>query len=321
MHNRFTITIHDVNGVKQFNLHQAVKKVIKYAIGGLFGFLFVGAALILFLNGQLDAIQAKKEKVEEAYRELNERNAGLQESIALTEQNLEAKQQEFDVMSDRLEAIESLIGLAPSQETTLKERVDIARLTSAQMAALLQYIPNGSPVEYKGITSKFGYRIHPVLGKRELHRGSDMRAAMNTPVYATASGVIEYAGTHKTSGYGKLVIIDHNYGFKTFFGHLKKIVVKSGHYVKKGELIAYSGNSGMSNGPHLHYEVRFIQRALNPYWFIKWNVENYRQIFEKEKKVPWQSLIKAITRDKRQLEAKPATIPPLSPRELLSRAK
>lgn len=320
MHNRFTITIHDVNGVKQFNLHQAVKRVIKYAIGGLFAFLFAGAVLILFLNSQVDAIQEKKNRLEEAYKGLEDRNAQLYDSIAKAEQNLEAKQQEFEVVSDRLEAIESLIGLSPSQETSLAERVDIARLTSEQIAALLQQIPSGSPVEYKGITSKFGYRVHPVLGRRELHRGTDLRAETNTPVYATASGVVEYGAFHKGSGYGNLVIIDHNYGFKTFFGHLKKIVVKSGHYVKKGELIAYSGNSGMSNGPHLHYEVRFIQRALNPYWFIKWNVENYRQIFEKEKQVPWQSLIKAITRDRKQLAAEPATAPPSSPREQPSKA-
>ncbi len=321
MHNRFTITIHDVNGVKQFNLHQAVKKVIKYAIAGLFGFFLAGGALIVFLNSQVEAVQEKKETVESAYRELQQRNRSLHESISLAEQNLDAKKEELDVVTDRLNNIEALIGLTPSEEKTLAERVDIAHLTSEQMAALFHSIPNGSPVEYKGITSKFGYRVHPVLGSRELHRGSDLRADMNTPVYATANGVVEYSGNHKESGYGRLVILDHNYGFKSFFGHLKKIVVKSGQYVTKGELIAYSGNSGMSNGPHLHYEIRFVQRALNPFWFIKWNVENYRQIFEKEDKVPWQSLLTAIARDRNQPEAKPTTTPPSLPKELLSRAK
>jgi murein DD-endopeptidase MepM/ murein hydrolase activator NlpD len=118
---------------------------------------------------------------------------------------------------------------------------------------------------------------------------------MRTPIYATADGIVEWAGYHKQSGYGKLIILQHNYGFKTYFGHLNKIVVKSGKFVKKGDLIAYSGNSGMSNGPHLHYEVRYMSRAVNPYWFVKWDIKNYKEIFEKEKRIPWQSLVTAIT--------------------------
>ena len=70
-------------------------------------------------------------------------------------------------------------------------------------------------------------------------------------------------------------------------------MVKSGQFVKKGTLIAYTGNSGMSNGPHLHYEIRFLYRSLNPFWFLKWTQKNYDEIFQKEKKVPWQSLITA----------------------------
>jgi len=161
------------------------------------------------------------------------------------------------------------------------------------MATLLQLIPNGSPIEYKGITSKFGYRVHPTLNRREFHRGSDMKAKSGTPVYATADGIVEYAGVHRKSGFGKLVILQHAFGFRSYFGHLNKIVIKSTRFVKKGDLIAYSGNTGMSSGPHLHYEIRFIHNAVNPYYFIKWNVENYYDIFEKEKKIPWQSLIKA----------------------------
>jgi murein DD-endopeptidase MepM/ murein hydrolase activator NlpD len=72
-------------------------------------------------------------------------------------------------------------------------------------------------IKYRGITSKYGWRIHPTLKKREFHPGLDMKASMRTKIYATADGVIEYAGNHKRSGYGRLIIIDHNYGFKTSF--------------------------------------------------------------------------------------------------------
>ena len=111
---------------------------------------------------------------------------------------------------------------------------------------------------------------------------------------ATADGIVEYAGFHKRSGYGNLLIIDHNFGFKTLFAHLHKIVVKNGDFVKKGQIIAYTGNTGLSNGPHLHYEIRYIGVVLNPLNFIKWNLKNYSYIFKKEKKVKWKAIIKAI---------------------------
>ncbi len=312
MNNRFTITIHDLNGVKQYNLHQIIKKIVFYIAIILVLLIIVGTLLIIILDSTLDDIAEKKQVLEK-------HNVQLKNSIAATESDLRAKQEELLIVNDRLQDIETLIGLAPEEEHSLVDRAEVLKMTSAQRAALLKYIPNGSPVEYKGLTSKFGYRTHPTLERREFHRGSDLKAGMRTKIYATANGVVEYADYHKVSGYGRLIILDHSYGFKTFYGHLNEITVKPGQFIRKGDFIGYTGNSGMSNGPHLHYEVRFIQRALNPFWFIKWNIENYTDIFEKETQVPWQSLIAAITRD-HQLEKQAAT-QLLSQKVLLSRAK
>lgn len=198
-------------------------------------------------------------------------------------------------MTDQLTDIEELIGLAPAKEHDINERLEIAKLNSTQISYMLKFIPNGWPIAKSNVTSRFGYRIHPTLRRKEFHRGVDLRAKMKTPVYATADGIVEYAAYHKSSGFGNLVIIDHGYGFKTNFAHLNKVAVKAGQYVKKGDLVAYTGNSGMSNGPHLHYEIRFIQRALNPVHFMSWNVNNYQTIFQKEKRVSWQSLITVLT--------------------------
>jgi murein DD-endopeptidase MepM/ murein hydrolase activator NlpD len=220
-------------------------------------------------------------------------NQALEENIQGTKNKLENKKKELDDISNSLAEIESLIGISPIESMPLQERVDLANISSKDMSSLLQYVPSGSPIPYYGITSKFGYRFHPKLKRREFHRGIDMKAKMKRPVYATADAIVEYAGYHKKSGYGRLVILQHNYGFKTLYGHLNKVVIKSGKFVKKGDLIAYTGNSGMSNGPHLHYEVRYMTRRLNPFWFIKWNAKNYNQIFKKEKKIPWQSLLTA----------------------------
>ena len=293
MNDHFTLTITDDNGVKQFNLHHFVKQAIIYALGFLGSLVLLSIATMLYLNYSVDEIQEKRDGIESAYLELQEKNKNLQNTMSDTRNILLMKKRELNELSDSLSEIETMIGIAPVADTSLQERVNLTKLNSEHMATLLQLVPNGSPIEYRGITSKFGYRIHPTLNRREFHRGSDMKAKMSTPVYATADGIVEYAGLHKKSGYGRLVILQHAFGFRSYFGHLNKIVIKSTRFVKKGDLIAYSGNTGLSSGPHLHYEIRFIHNAVNPFYFIKWTVENYNDIFEKEKKIPWQSLIAA----------------------------
>jgi len=314
----FTVTIHDENGVKQFNLHKFIKKAFLYAGLFLFSIAVIGSGTILYLNASVDKLQRKKKELKKAYEKALLQNQRLQNDMNNTKYSLLAKEKELDELSDSLSQIETLIGLKPIADESLADRINIAMLSSSHRATLFELIPNGSPVEYHGITSKFGYRMHPTLHKKEFHRGTDLRAKFNTPVYATADGIVEWAGMHKRSGFGKLVILEHVYGFKTYFGHLNKIVIKSGQFVKKGELIAYTGNSGLSNGPHLHYEIRFIHRALNPYYFIKWTQKHYDEIFKKEQQVPWQSLITATSRIK---VTKQTQTPQLSQPEPQSKAK
>lgn len=316
MHNQFTITIHDEHGIKQFNIHQIIKRAGIYVLIFILFIFALAAFSIAYLNSSVDRIQTKKDELKSAFATLETKNKNLIKTVQMTEDTLKMKRDELVAVTDKLSDIENLIGLSTQEGTSLAERVDLATVTSEEMAALMQHVPNGSPIEYKGLTSKFGYRIHPTLERKEFHRGSDMKAAMDTPIYATADAIAEWAAPHKSSGYGKLIILDHSFGFKTYYGHLNKIVVKSGQFVKRGDLIGYTGNSGMSNGPHLHYEVRFVQRALNPFWFLKWNVASYNSIFEQEKNVPWQSLITATTR-----LHKTTTIPLSSQKVLLSRAR
>ena len=191
--------------------------------------------------------------------------------------------------------IEELIGLKTPEASSINERLESITLTSAQQQQLFRSIPNGWVIENKGLTGKFGWRTHPILKKREFHRGIDLRAEIGTPIMAPADGVVEFAGFHKESGFGYLVILNHNYGFKTTYAHMdKKMVVKSGEFVQKGQLIGYTGNSGLSTGPHLHYEVRFITRPLDPQAFLDWSSSNFEEIFEKEHRVSWQSLLKTM---------------------------
>jgi len=115
-------------------------------------------------------------------------------------------------------------------------------------------------------TSEFGYRKSPFTGLREFHKGMDIATRMATPVIATADGVISFTGPKGLLG--KIVTIDHGHGVVTRYGHLKKILTKSGASVKRGNIIAHVGVSGRSTGPHVHYEVYINGIPVNPANYI-----------------------------------------------------
>ena len=334
MSKKFIITIQDDHGLRQFSLSRSIKKRIKYIVAVVLGVVALSMGANLIQQSYICSVKDSLNILEDKNKNLLTNNDLLSTKLTKLQTKIDSKSEELASLDAQLNTIEEMIGLSPSPDLEITERVELASITSEQMEEVFQDIPNGSPIEYKGITSRFGYRHHPLLKRKAFHKGSDMRAAMKTPVYATANAVVEYAGWHKRSGFGRLVILSHNYGFKTYFGHLKKINVKMGQVIKKGDLIAYTGNSGKSNGPHLHYEVQFIAKALNPFNFIKWTVANYQDIFTKEKQVPWHSLITMINkRSNKEVLAKapkvvktsqnkaiPVTIPPLSQQVRISQA-
>lgn len=116
------------------------------------------------------------------------------------------------------------------------------------------------------LTSAFGWRIHPLTGSRQFHQGLDIATQYGNKVTATGSGVVLEAG--HWDYLGNLIVIDHGFGFTTRYGHLASINVKIGDRVKRYQVIGYVGNSGMSSAPHLHYEVRYFDKPLNPLNFI-----------------------------------------------------
>jgi murein DD-endopeptidase MepM/ murein hydrolase activator NlpD len=128
-------------------------------------------------------------------------------------------------------------------------------------------IPSVQPVANMSFTSNFGIRSDPFRGTAAFHPGVDIPCGTGTAVYATADGVVDRA--ERAGGYGNLVEIDHGRGIQTRYGHLSKILVVAGQKVKRGQLIALSGSTGRSTGPHLHYEVRIDARAVNPLPFLQ----------------------------------------------------
>jgi len=118
------------------------------------------------------------------------------------------------------------------------------------------------PVAARGLTSGFGIRQHPILGTLRAHNGVDLAATYGSPIVATANGVVGTAGW--SGGYGLLVSLDHGSGLQTRYGHMSRVNVAPGQQVHKGDVIGYVGSTGMSTGPHLHYEIRINGQAINP---------------------------------------------------------
>ena len=119
------------------------------------------------------------------------------------------------------------------------------------------------PVKFGMRTSSFSIRrFHPISKKYKRHTGIDYGAAHGTPIHATAGGTVEFAG--RRGGYGKLVIIRHPNGFKTYYGHCSRLLVKKGTHVKQGQKIAKVGRTGQATGPHVHYETRINGKPVNP---------------------------------------------------------
>jgi murein DD-endopeptidase MepM/ murein hydrolase activator NlpD len=126
-------------------------------------------------------------------------------------------------------------------------------------------VPTMWPVNGR-LLSRFGEREDPFSGEGALHSGVDISAAMGTPVHAAADGIVtraEYMG-----GYGRLVVIDHGNGMRTFYAHLSRFEVVPGQEIRRGEVLGYSGASGKVTAPHLHFEVRVGGSPVNPYPYL-----------------------------------------------------
>lgn len=146
--------------------------------------------------------------------------------------------------------VESLKGPATVHMNRIRRRNRIASI-----------IPSMRPS--RGIvTSPFGYRVHPVYGYYRFHSGIDIADNYGTPIYATASGRVVDSGY--MGGYGNSVVISHGCGYSTLYGHCSSLVVSVGQTVRKGQLIAYMGSTGVSTGPHVHYEVRINGNVVDP---------------------------------------------------------
>jgi murein DD-endopeptidase MepM/ murein hydrolase activator NlpD len=208
-----------------------------------------------------------KDEIEEAKKVLeNERDLHLQTKNRLIRQKKEMEQDinTRDMMLNRLS----------SREQEYAKALDELEATSKKIEQEIRNLQSKSTRKYSGglmawptpncynITSPFGYRNHPIIRQRRLHTGIDIGASSGSSVLAANDGVVIMAGWN--GGYGNCVIIDHGSGIATLYAHNSSILVKVGDEIKKEQVIAKVGSTGLSTGPHLHFEVRENGTPVDP---------------------------------------------------------
>ncbi|MBQ7191701.1 MAG: M23 family metallopeptidase [Paludibacteraceae bacterium] len=165
------------------------------------------------------------------------------------------------------------------QATSYNELLDLTKNQEERMACMpaIQPVKN---MDLKRVASGWGFRVHPIYHTRKFHYGMDFSAPTGTEVMATGNARVDFVGWKQ--GYGQTVILDHGFGYKTLYAHLFKGLVRKGQKVKRGDIIALVGNTGMSVGSHLHYEVHYKDRPVDPrnYYFIDLSPEDYDRMIQ-----------------------------------------
>lgn len=241
--------------------------------------------LILEIQKQKAAIEAKKAQLEEDKRQLD----ALAAEAEKTQKEIAAKKAEQQKVLDAAKSNKAaaaqmeqdLNAQLASVRNLIQQRLaaaEAARQAAQQTAESDNGGGGGSDDNYvQGtgamswpcsgpITSPFGYRTHPIFGTTIFHAGIDIGVDYGTPIHAADSGVVVYSGW--ISGYGNAVIIDHGGGVSTLYGHNQSLAVSEGQSVSKGSVIAYAGSTGNSTGPHCHFEVDVNGSPVNPMGYL-----------------------------------------------------
>lgn len=164
-----------------------------------------------------------------------------------------------------------------------KSQDDVIKLAEKK-EKLSAAIPAIQPISNKqlvAIASGFGFRVHPIYKVKKMHTGIDFAASIGTPIYATADGKVMEVDI-KFSGYGKMVEIDHGFGYRTRYAHMHEFAVRPGQTIKRGDLVGYVGNTGLSTAPHLHYEVLINGSQVDPvhYFYNDLSPAEYEKVLQ-----------------------------------------
>ena len=291
----FYVVANNGKGMTQKTFHTNFFRKIAYGVGG---FLAVTAVTMGVMHNtiQKNAVQASviaeyqstKAAQEKKLNELNKLSETVQKDMATLSKVEE--QVRMQMQKSGMHVPKKVLDPAKyggkggnGDMSNMMTRMDVALVQNQNMHAMLSdqtkdwqaYLkvierenlrksarPNHWPLAGGTITSRFGGRRDPIVGGRENHAGIDIGVGHGTPVYASGDGYVEHAGWYY--GYGNYIKLDHDFGYKTAYGHLSSIDVKQGTYVKKGQFIGRVGSTGYSTGPHLHFELIKDGKQVNP---------------------------------------------------------
>ncbi|MGE4267940.1 MAG: peptidoglycan DD-metalloendopeptidase family protein [Deferribacterales bacterium] len=223
---------------------------------------------MVVINDKLASVVELEEKVRglasfggKALGEKKQLAMGGKELDPVTDITKANEQKDKDYFKDLSNTLSSLGSDLEKRAMSLTELADMLEKQKLVLSSTPSIWPTSG-----WISSRFGYRISPFTGRRVFHEGLDIAAKYGAPVRAAAKGTVIFSG--RKNGYGKIVIIDHGFGYMTKYAHNSNILVKAGQRVSKGDRIAQVGNTGRSTGPHVHYEVLVNGVPVNPARFI-----------------------------------------------------
>lgn len=237
---------------------------------------------MLWKVGNYNALRHDQDTLKKQYRQLqssvndtNQRLDSLQSlatEVAMTYGVLRYHPAAFDQL-DAPVTPQDAFDRSVEQYTFLKQNAALITVSSGGMRlipsmsfAASSYTPAIWPV-LGHVTDAFGARLDPFSGEGAFHTGVDVATDYGAPVHATADGIVTLADNH--AGYGRLVVVDHGFGITTWYAHLSAFSAIAGARVKRGEVIGYTGISGRSTGPHVHYEVRMNNAPVNPWRYMR----------------------------------------------------
>lgn len=286
---RFTILIipEGSHQVRRFGVNRsALKKIVAVSVVLLLGLVGMLADYVMtnLDRNELQHLQVENVAQREELHRLVVKLEDLRQEMVVLAQNDAKVRVMAKLSAPKSDSIAGIGGPANADDVNqaftdvqqrideVRRQIDLRRESQEEIQgilndqrSLLAAKPQGWPA--KGwLTSNFGVRRDPFTGRRKMHEGLDIAARTGSPVFATADGIVSSARTEP--GYGKVVTIDHGYGYRTVYGHNSKFNVKVGQRVRRGDRIASVGNTGRSTGSHVHYEIRLNGLPVNPHKYL-----------------------------------------------------
>ena len=190
-----------------------------------------------------------------------------------------------DLLKSSTEKLDKITKQIYIQSKSFDEVVKLAKNKEKLLASIPAIMPINHKDLFHTISSNFGWRTHPIYKTQQFHPGMDFAYPQGTPIYASGDGLIETADD-MAQGYGNHVVINHGFGYQTLYGHMSKIAVHANQKINRGQLIGYVGSTGLSTGPHLHYEVIKNGEKVNPinYYYNDLSPQEYQLLIDGSKK-------------------------------------